>query len=99
MLVPRHSGQVDRRVGDELVENAAILDKISATAAEHFNDPDLTLTYETVAADVAGWDSLAHIQFLMEIENAFKIRFKSSEVSSFANVGALVERIQTKLSA
>jgi acyl carrier protein len=33
----------------------------------------------------------------MEIENAFKIRFKSSEVSSFANIGQLVERIQTKL--
>lgn len=77
--------------------NGAILDRLSATAAEHFNNPDLKLAPDTVAADVPGWDSLAHIQFLMEIENAFKIRFKSSEVSSFANVGQLVERIETKL--
>jgi acyl carrier protein len=79
------------------MDETAILERLSETAAEHFNEPDLQLTSDTVAADVPGWDSLAHIQFLMEVENAFKIRFKSSEVGSFANVGQLVARIKTKL--
>lgn len=79
------------------MDNAAILERLSETAAEHFDSPGLQLTAETVAADVPGWDSLAHIQFLMEVENAFKIRFKSSEVGGFANVGQLVDRIQMKL--
>jgi len=79
------------------MDEAAILERLSKTAGEHFNIPRLQLTSETVAADVPGWDSLAHIQLLMEVENAFNIRFKSSEVSSFANVGQLVDRIKIKL--
>ena len=74
-----------------------IIGRLGEIAAEHFDIPDLVLTADTVAADVPGWDSLAHIQFLMQIENAFKIRFKSSEVSSFANVGQLADRVQTRL--
>lgn len=76
-----------------------ILERLSAISAQHFNLPGLILTTETVAADVPGWDSLAHIQFLMQVENDFNIRFKSSEVSSFANVGQLVDRIQLRLGA
>jgi acyl carrier protein len=79
------------------MDGATILARLSETAAEHFNTPGLQLTPDTVAADVPGWDSLAHIQFLMEVENAFNIRFKSSEVGGFANVGQLVERIKTRL--
>jgi len=74
-----------------------ILQRLNDIAAQHFNNPELVLTRDTVATDVRGWDSLAHIQFLMEIESAFKVRFKSSEVSAFANVGQLADRIATKL--
>ena len=85
--------------GESCVEKTEIIDRLSTIAAEHFNLPDLKLTPDTVAADVPGWDSLAHIQFLMQIENAFKMRFKSSEVSSFANVGQLADRVQTRLNS
>lgn len=74
-----------------------ILQRLSDIAALHFSSADLVLTRDTVATDVEGWDSLAHIQFLMEIESAFKVRFKSSEASSFTNVGQLADRIATKL--
>lgn len=74
-----------------------ILRRLNDIAVQHFNNPGLVLTRDTVASDVKGWDSLAHIQFLMEIEGAFKVRFKSSEVSAFANVGQLADRIAAKL--
>ena len=79
------------------MSTAEILSRLSTLAAEHFDNPNLVLTPETTAADVPGWDSLAHIQFLMQVENAFNIRFKSSEVGSFADVGQLADRIQTRM--
>lgn len=81
------------------MESDAILARLSDIAGEHFDQPGLTLTRESTAGDVPGWDSLAHIQFLMQVERAFKIRFKSSEVSSFADVGQMADRIQTRLGA
>lgn len=80
------------------MDNTAILARIGETATGFFGNPSLSLTPETTAADVPGWDSLAHIQFLMELESVFGVRFKSSEVSSFANVGQLADRIAQKLS-
>ncbi len=79
------------------MEKADILVKLSDIAAEHFGNPNLQLTSDTVADDVPGWDSIAHIQFLLEIERAMNIRFKSSEAGSFANVGQLADKIQAKL--
>lgn len=76
-----------------------ILQRINAVAAQHFNNSDLVISEETTAADVPGWDSLAHIQFLMEVENALNIRFKSSEVGSLANVGELVSRVEAKFAS
>lgn len=74
--------------------NSEIIGRLSEIAADFFDQPGLALTAQTTAADVEGWDSLAHIQFLMQVEDAFKIRFKSSEVSGFADVGQLAERVR-----
>ena len=79
------------------MELAEILARLSEIADEHFDLPGLALNRESTAGDVPGWDSLAHIQFLMQVERAFKIRFKSTEVSGFANVGQLADRIQSRL--
>lgn len=81
------------------MESAEILRQLSEIASDHFDEPGLTLTRETTADQVPGWDSMAHIQFLMQIERAFRIRFKSSEVSSFENVGQLADRIQSRMSS
>lgn len=74
-----------------------ILTRLSEVAADHFDVPGVVLTRESTAGDVKGWDSLAHIQFIMQVEKAFAIRFKSSEVSGFADVGQLADRIQLRL--
>lgn len=80
-----------------VVESSEILARLSEIAGEHFDLPGIVLTPETTATDVPGWDSLAHIQLLMMVENSFGVRFKASEVSSFANVGQLADRIRSRL--
>jgi acyl carrier protein len=71
--------------------------KISALAADHFNSPGLVLEPTTTAADIKGWDSFAHIQFMMRIEDEFGFRFKTAEITGVRNVGELVERIVAHL--
>ena len=63
-----------------------------------FDNPEITLTPETTADDVEGWDSLSHVNLIMAVENKFNIRFKQKEVLNFKNVGDLARCIESKLS-
>lgn len=60
-------------------------------------DPTIDLDDETTAADVEGWDSLAHINLMFSIENEFGIRFVGNEFARFTDVGELRRSIEAKL--
>jgi acyl carrier protein len=53
-------------------------------------DDTLTLRSDTTAADVPGWDSLAHINLMFSIEQAFGVQFAGNQFAEFRNVGELV---------
>jgi acyl carrier protein len=55
------------------------------------------ITDETVASDIPGWDSVAHINLILNIEMKFGIAFTSQELSSFENVGSLCRLIEKKV--
>ena len=54
-----------------------------------FNDDGLTLRNDMTAGDVAGWDSVAHINLMFSIEQAFGIQFAGNELAEFKNIGEL----------
>ena len=58
--------------------------------------PGLVLRDDLTARDVAGWDSLNHINLVIQIEQEFRIRFSNSEVTSLRNVGDLKRLIDAK---
>ena len=62
-----------------------------------FDDDTITLTPETTASDIAGWDSVAHVDLIVSIETRLKIKFKTSELGNLHNVGQLVGIIEYKL--
>jgi acyl carrier protein len=74
-----------------------ILEQLHGIFADALDGDGISLTNETTAADVDGWDSLTHIQLVVEIEKHFKIRFTSQEIQRWKNVGELVESIHKKL--
>jgi acyl carrier protein len=61
--------------------------------------PGLVLTPDTQAADVPGWDSVAHITLVVAIEQKFGLRFSTADVEELRNVGDLVKLVARKQAA
>jgi acyl carrier protein len=79
------------------MEMNGIKSRLENVFRDLFDNPGLTLTRETTAADVEDWDSLNHVNLIVAIEKAFKIRFTTAEVSGLENVGELIDLIAKKL--
>jgi acyl carrier protein len=62
-----------------------------------FNEPALELTDDLTAAEVPGWDSLAHIGLMFSLEAEFGVTFSDNELSLLDNVGGLRKVIAIKL--
>ena len=75
------------------MEQHEIWRNLTAVFRDTFDDDTLTLSPETTAQDVDGWDSLRHIQLLVAVEKAFGMRFNTGEVANLANVGQMVDLI------
>ncbi len=78
--------------------NEAVLKDVEEIFQDIFDDESLTITEETTATDVAGWDSLNHVNLISAIEKQYKIRFALGELASMKNVGEMVKLIVEKTS-
>lgn len=74
-----------------------ILETINSIFRSVLDDSTLEIFSSTTAEDVEDWDSLSHIQLVVAIEEQFKIRFSSSEIENFANVGEMCNAILKKI--
>lgn len=74
-----------------------VLKKLQIVFQDVFDDDNLTILPETTAADVSGWNSLAHIRLMVSVEKAFQIRFSAAEIASLKNVGDLIDLISVKV--
>jgi len=74
-----------------------MLSKLFLTIEDFFALDPSTVTSETTSSDVDGWDSIAHVSLLMEIERAFHIELPPEETSGAADVGALAHIIAAHL--
>lgn len=79
------------------MENKIILKKVNNIFKDVLDDKKIKINEKTTASDVQDWDSLTHIQLVVAIEKFFKIKFTSSELIKFKNVGDMVSAISEKL--
>jgi len=54
-----------------------------------FNDDSIILEDTTTAKDIPGWDSVAHINLMLSIEQSFNTQFSGEQFSGFNNIGEL----------
>lgn len=73
-----------------------ILTQINEIFIDVLENDNLKIQNTTTADDIEEWDSLSHIQLIVAIEKFFKIRFTSSEINSFKNVGEMCDGIVLK---
>ncbi len=58
-----------------------------------FDDKTIKINDSTCSSDVAGWDSLVHIQLIDAIQDEFDIEFSVDQAYALRNVGDLVSLI------
>jgi len=59
-------------------------------------DGSIELADETRAADLPGWDSLAHINTMFAVENAFGVEFPGDEFARVETIGDLKATLAEK---
>jgi acyl carrier protein len=81
------------------METSTIHDRMQTVFRSVFNEPGLQLSDDLTAAQVPGWDSLAHVGLMFSLEAEFGITFSDNELSILDNVGQLRHVIETKTAA
>ncbi len=75
----------------------SIYQRLEPVFRDTFDAPDLVLTPELTARDVATWDSINHIRLMVAIEEEFRIWFATREIDGLNNVGELATLVEAKL--
>ncbi len=76
-----------------------ILAALTDVLREAFGDDTLTVTPETTAKDVPGWDSIRMVSILIAVEDRFGIKTRSREIDRLRSVGDFVALIRAKQEA
>ena len=80
-----------------MLSSSEILDQVNSVIKIVLDNDAIRVKENSTADEIDEWDSLSHIQLVVAIEKHFKIRFTSSEIHNFKNVGEMCLGIQNKL--
>ena len=94
MLYPFHGPSLLMDLFD--MNRDDVLLRIQNVLRQILVQPDLTVTPDTTAAQVDGWDSLAHVSIILGVEKAFAIRLKAAEIAQLNDVGSLIDLVQRR---
>jgi len=75
-----------------------ILAKLTNLFRDIFLDESIDLTPQTTANDIDGWDSYAHLNIILAVEQTFDIEITDTEAPTLRNIKDLVILISTKIS-
>jgi acyl carrier protein len=78
------------------MERNEILKQMNAVFIDTLENESIILSENTKATDIDEWDSLTHILLVVAMENNFNIRFTSSEIQEWNNVGQIIDSILSK---
>lgn len=59
----------------------------------------ISLSDATTSDDIEEWDSIVHIQLIVEMEARFGISFTAEEIGGYGNVGQMLDGVAAKMGA
>jgi acyl carrier protein len=75
------------------MEKNQILAGVNEICREVFHDPQVQITPETSAKDIANWDSMSNLFLIDAIERKYKFKFTLDEIMNAQNIGQLFDII------
>ncbi len=80
-----------------MLDDAEIRSRLTEIFRDVFDDDSIEIHDQMTAEEVEEWDSLNHINLVIAVEGAFKVRFTTPEVGNLANVGEFINLLKGKL--
>ena len=77
-----------------------ILDVLNDILIDVLDIEDVTnfsVTIDSLTSDFKNWDSLAHINIIVQLEAHYGIRFSLDEVESFSTIRDIIQIISSKI--
>ncbi|NLK97837.1 MAG: acyl carrier protein [Epulopiscium sp.] len=71
-----------------------IMDIITTTIREVFDDESLVISESTGQNDIEEWDSLAQIRIILLLEREFGIKFDVEKVGTYSTVGDIFNAVK-----
>jgi acyl carrier protein len=79
------------------MDHNQIIKDVNDIFIDVLDNEDIKLTTATTAIDIDEWDSLNHIQLVVAIEKHFKVKFNTTEIQSWKNVGEMCSAIEKRV--
>ena len=79
------------------MERFEVLNMLQDIIQSAVDNDEIVINNYTTASDIDGWDSLAQVMIVGELQNRLGVKFTSKEVSEFENVGDFLNAIMSKL--
>ena len=73
-----------------------VIEFLEELCRDIFDDDEYIYNESAVRDDVDGWDSLTHLELIIEVQNEYSIKFSLEEIQSIKTMGQLVELILSK---
>jgi acyl carrier protein len=77
--------------------NPTILDQVRDVAADLFAIPRESITPEASPDTIEQWDSMQHLNLILELEMTFGVKFTPKEQLEMLSIGAVATAVERKL--
>lgn len=81
------------------MERKEVFEKLTVIFRDVMDNDEIVLDENTTAEDIEEWDSLAHVQLIEKIEAVLGVRFSAREMTSWDELGELVDSIISKINS
>ena len=74
-----------------------ILTRVAQVMGSLLNVDPATITNESSPGILEGWDSMVHVQLIMELEKQFSISINPDDAVEFESVGMICKWLESKV--